>query len=65
MIHLTMNVDIEVLADDEWGSSRAWVENEVMHKIENAMIDLFEYPISVNAELQDWNIYDGMEDKTE
>lgn len=65
MIHLTMNVDIEVLADDEWGSSRAWVENEVMHKIENAMIDLFEYPISANAELQDWNIYDGMEDKTE
>lgn len=61
MTHLNMTVEIDICADDEWGSSRAWVENEVMRKIENAMLDLFEYPLSANAELQDLSI-DGDEE---
>ena len=56
MTHLNMAVEIDVCADDAWGTSRAWVENEVMYKISNAVIDMFEYPLSVNAELQELNI---------
>lgn len=56
MIHLNMTVEIDVCADDDWGTSRAWVENQVMHKIANAVSDMFEYPISSRAELQELDI---------
>lgn len=58
MIHLNMTVEIDVCADDKWGSSRAWVENEVMNNIANAVSDMFEYPILFRAELEDFNIDD-------
>lgn len=52
MTHINMTVEIDICFDDEWGSSRAWVENEVMRKIEGAVSDMFEYPLSTHAELQ-------------
>lgn len=58
MFHLNMTVEIDVYADDKWGSSREWVETEVMHKISNAVIDMFEYPLSVNSELEELNVYE-------
>jgi len=58
MIHLNMTVEIDVCADDKW---KAWVENEVLSKITSAVGDMFEYPLSVNAELEDFNI-DGDND---
>ena len=64
MIRLNMTVKIDVCADDEWGTSRAWVENEVMHKISSAVIDMFEYPLSVHSELQELTI-DGEDDESE
>lgn len=56
MIHLNMTVEIDICTDDEWGPSREWVEDEVMQKIEGAVIDSFEYPLSAHAELQELNI---------
>ena len=56
MIHLNMTVEIDVCADDVWGEDVSWLETEVMHKLENKMLDLFDYPISANAKLQDYNI---------
>lgn len=54
MTHLNMTVEIDVYADDEWGSSKSWVEtrNKVMKRIESAVLDLFEYPISAEVTLE-------------
>lgn len=64
MIHLNMTVEIDVCADDKWGTSIHWVKNDIMRKIENAVGDMFEYPLSVHAELEDYNV-DGDDAESE
>lgn len=64
MIHLNMTAEIDVCVNDKWETSRrAWVENQIMRKIVNAVGDIFEYPISARVELQELNIQgDGSEE---
>lgn len=60
MVHLNMNVNIDVFADDNISELN---KKQVIEEIENAIFDLFECPISVGAILKDYNIMTDGNDK--
>lgn len=59
MTHINLDVNIDFAFDDKWGKSVDWLKTKVMRKLETAVLDLFEYPLYADADLEIYNIWEG------
>lgn len=63
MLHLNLNANIDLLADDNWKDSEEWLKNQISRKLEVALLGMFNYPISADVTLESFNVVPGGEEK--
>lgn len=63
MLHLNLDANIDLLADDNWKDSEEWLKNQIARKLEVALLGMFNYPISADVTLENFNVApDGEEE---
>ena len=63
MLHLNLDANIDLLADDNWKDSEEWLKNQIARKLEVALLGMFNYPISSDVTLESFNIVPGGEEE--
>lgn len=63
MLHLNLDVNIDLLADDNWKNSEEWLKNQITRKLEVALLGMFNYPISADVTLENFSVVPGWEEE--
>lgn len=65
MLHLNLDANIDLLADDDWKDSEEWLENQIARKLEVALLGMFNYPISADVTLENFSVVPGDNERPE